>query len=139
LTEDLYRVLIRPQASDKELVWVGRGTVVFVALIACAIALKPDSSVLELVSYAWAGFGATFGPLVLLSLYWKRMTYAGAIAGIFGGGLTVVVWKQLEGGLFDLYEIIPGFAVSVLCILLFSLLDKPPSAVVLEQFRSARD
>ena len=113
LTEDLYRVVIRPDASDRELVWVSRITVIAVAVVACIIALKPDSSVLDLVAYAWAGFGASFGPLVLLSLYWKRMTRNGAIAGIAGGGLTVLIWKQLEGGWFDLYEIIPGFGISL--------------------------
>ncbi|VGO23017.1 sodium/proline symporter PutP [Pontiella sulfatireligans] len=137
LTEDLYRVIIRPQASEKELVWVSRGTVVGVAAVACGIALKPDSNVLDLVSYAWAGFGAAFGPLVLLSLYWKRMTRNGAIAGIFGGGITVLGWKQLEGGVFDLYEILPGFLVSVAMIILFSLLDKKPNALVEEQFEQA--
>jgi sodium/proline symporter len=139
LTEDLYRVIIRPNASEKELVWVSRGTVISVAAVACAIALKPGSSVLDLVSYAWAGFGATFGPLVLMSLYWKRMTRNGAIAGIIGGGVTVLVWKQLDGGLFDLYEIVPGFVVSVCLIVLFSLLDRSPGSEVLEQFSEAQD
>ena len=138
LTEDLYRVIIRPAASDKELVWVSRGTVIGVAAIACAIALKPESSVLELVSYAWAGFGATFGPLVLLSLYWKRMTRNGAVAGIIGGGCTVLVWKLLKGGIFDLYEIVPGFAVSVVLIIVFSLLDREPSADTAATFDAAR-
>ncbi|VGO15590.1 High-affinity proline transporter PutP [Pontiella desulfatans] len=138
LTEDLYRVIIRPSASDKELVWVSRGTVIGVAAVACAIALKPDSSVLDLVSYAWAGFGATFGPLVLISLYWKRMTRDGAIAGIIGGGITVLVWKQLKGGLFDLYEIVPGFAASVLLIVLVSLLGKKPTPEIEAQFKEAR-
>ncbi|MCF7818689.1 MAG: sodium/proline symporter PutP [Kiritimatiellales bacterium] len=139
LTEDLYRVIIRPHASEKELVWVSRGTVIGVAAIACAIALKPDRSVLDLVAYAWAGFGATFGPLVLLSLYWKRMTRNGAIAGIVGGGATVLIWKQLTGGLFDLYEIIPGFAASVLLIVLFSLIGSPPATPVTEQFERAQN
>jgi len=139
LTEDLYRVIIRPTASDKELVWVSRGAVVGVAAVACAIALKPTSSVLELVAYAWAGFGATFGPVVLMSLYWKRMTRNGAIAGMVGGGVTVLVWKSLEGGWFDLYEIVPGFVLSVLLILLFSLLDQNPAGNVLKDFEAARD
>ncbi len=138
LTEDLYRVIIRPNASEKELMWVSRGSVIGVAAIACSIALKPDSSVLDLVAYAWAGFGATFGPLVLMSLYWKRMTRNGAIAGIIGGGTTVLAWKQLEGGLFDLYEIVPGFAVSVCLIVLFSLVDRSPETAVLEQFADAQ-
>jgi len=138
LTEDLYRVIIRPKASEKELVWVSRGTVVGVAGIACTIALKPDRSVLDLVSYAWAGFGATFGPVVLMSLYWKRMTRNGAIAGIIGGGLTVLVWTPLNGGLFDLYEIVPGFLISTVLIMLFSFLDRPPEGKILEQFSSAK-
>lgn len=139
LTEDLYRVIIRPHASEKELVWVSRSTVIGVAAVACLIALKPDSSVLDLVAYAWAGFGATFGPLVLMSLYWKRMTRNGAIAGIIGGGVTVLVWKQLEGGLFDLYEIVPGFVVSVCLIVLASLLGRKPETNVLRQFADAKN
>jgi sodium/proline symporter len=138
LTEDLYRVIIRPDASDKELVWVSRGTVIAVATVACIIALKPDSSVLDLVSYAWAGFGASFGPLIILSLYWKRMTRNGALAGIIGGGLTVLIWKQLEGGWFDLYEIVPGFAASFLLIVLFSLIDKAPNQDICDLFEEAR-
>jgi sodium/proline symporter len=137
LTEDLYRVIIRPQATEKELVWVGRGTVIVVAVIACVIALKPDSSVLDLVSYAWAGFGATFGPLVIMSLYWKQMTRNGAIAGIIGGGITVLIWKQLSGGPFDIYEIVPGFMVSILLIFFFSKTGPKPSDQVLEQFDRA--
>ncbi len=137
LTEDLYRVLIRPCASDKELLWISRGTVIGVATLACILALNPASSVLGLVAYAWAGFGATFGPLVLMSLYWKRMTRNGALAGIIGGGLTVLIWKPLEGGWFDLYEIVPGFAVSISLIILFSLFDQKPEDSILETFDAA--
>ena len=100
--------------------------------------LKPDRSVLDLVSYAWAGFGASFGPLILLSLYWKRMTRNGAIGGIIGGGLTVLIWKQLEGGWFDVYEIVPGFAVSSLLIVIFSLLEKAPDPAVCDQYEEAQ-
>ena len=139
LTEDLYRVLFRPNASDRELVWVSRGTVVAVATIACLIALNPGRSVLNLVAYAWAGFGATFGPLVLMSLYWTRMTRNGAIAGIFGGGTTVLVWKRLEGGWFDLYEIVPGFLVSIACIVVASLIDSKPPHATDQLFRNTDD
>jgi sodium/proline symporter len=135
LTEDLYRVLIRPKASDKELVWVSRGTVIGVASLACSIALKPDNSVLDLVAYAWAGFGATFGPLILMSLYWNRMTRNGALAGILGGGVTVLLWGKLDGGLFDLYEIVPAFAVSIGLIIWVSLIDKQPSPAVFSEFK----
>ncbi|MET0069987.1 MAG: sodium/proline symporter PutP [Candidatus Thiodiazotropha sp.] len=121
-TADLYRLLLRKQASEAELVIVGRLAVLSIALVALLLALDRESKVLDLVSYAWAGFGAAFGPAVLLSLYWKGMNRWGALAGILSGGLTVVIWKPLQGGLFDLYEIIPGFLISLLMILLVSRL-----------------
>ena len=129
LTEDLYRVWIRPKASEGELVWVSRITVILTALLAYVLARNPANSVLGLVSYAWAGFGATFGPLVLMSLYWNRMTRQGAIAGVVVGGLTVLLWKPLSGGplnLFDLYEIVPGFLASIIAIVVGSLLSAQP-------------
>src|SRR5690606_34091489 len=92
LTEDFYRGFVRPQAGHGELVWVGRAMVLGVALLAIWIARDPDSRVLGLVAYAWAGFGAAFGPVVVLSLLWKRMTRNGAIAGMLAGALTVLLW-----------------------------------------------
>lgn len=136
LTEDLYAVLLRKHAGQKELVWISRGSVVVVALIASFIAFDPDSSVLGLVSYAWGGFGATFGPIVLLSLYWKRMTRNGALAGLIVGGVTVIVWKNLSGGIFELYEIVPGFALSLISIVIFSLLDKAPPAEITAEYEA---
>ncbi|MET0001757.1 MAG: sodium:proline symporter, partial [Candidatus Thiodiazotropha lotti] len=118
-TGDLYR-LIRKQATERELVVVGRLAVVSIALVAFLLALDRESKVLDLVAYAWAGFGAAFGPAVLLSLYWRGMNRWGALAGIITGGLTVVVWKPMSGGLFDLYEIVPGFILSLLMILIVS-------------------
>lgn len=126
VTEDFYHTFIRKNASQTELVWVSRGTVVLIAAFAFVIALDPDSSVLDLVSYAWAGFGATFGPIILLSLFWKRMTAGGALAGIISGGITVLIWKQLSGGIFELYEIVPGFILSMVAIFIFSLKGKQP-------------
>ena len=128
-TEDLYRLLFRRQAGPAELMLVSRGAVVLIALIALLLALDPESKVLDLVAYAWAGFGAAFGPALILSLYWQRMSRDGALAGIVTGGLTVVIWKQLEGGLFDLYEIVPGFLLALLAIVVVSLLrpDHEPS------------
>lgn len=134
LTEDIYRVVIKKDASEKELVWLGRAAVIGVAVLAFLFALDPESSVLELVAYAWAGFGATFGPLIFLSLYWKRMTASGALAGIITGGVTVVVWKQLSGGIFELYEIVPGFILSLAAIIIFSRAGKPPPAEVIADF-----
>jgi len=139
LTEDFYRVLVRKNASDKELVWVSRFAVIGIAVIAFLIALDPKSSVLELVAYAWGGFGAAFGPLIILSLFWKRMTLKGALSGIITGGLTVLIWKHLHGGIFDIYEIVPGFAFSFFIIIIISLLDIRPSLEILHEFESVCD
>lgn len=139
ITEDLYKVIYKKKASEKKLVWIGRFAVIGVAVIAFFIALDPDSSVLELVAYAWAGFGATFGPVIILSLFWRRMTANGAIAGIFTGGMVVLVWKNLSGGIFNLYEIVPGFIFSYIAILIFSLLDNNPPDEVAEEFRKVSE
>ncbi len=138
ITEDLYRILLKRKPGDKELVWISRISVIIVAAIAFVIALNPESSVLELVAYAWAGFGATFGPVVILSLFWKRMTAKGAIGGIFTGGITVLIWKNISGGIFDLYEIVPGFLFSAIAIIMVSLLDKLPSKEISEEFDSVK-
>ncbi|GAA5219131.1 sodium/proline symporter PutP [Corallincola platygyrae] len=127
VTEDFYRRWLRPEASDKELVWVGRGAVIAVSILAILLAADEDSTVLALVSYAWAGFGASFGPTLLLALFWRRYTKLGAITSLVSGALTVVIWKQLEGGLFDLYEIVPGFIIALLLGGLISKCSNPPS------------
>ncbi|MDP2561742.1 sodium/proline symporter PutP [Psychrobium sp. 1_MG-2023] len=116
ISEDLYRQFIRPKATDKELMMVGRIAVVSIAALALIIAQDPKSSVLGLVGYAWAGFGAAFGPLVILSLYWKDYNKFGAIASIVTGTLVVIIWPELKelGGLFALYEIIPGFILAAI-------------------------
>jgi sodium/proline symporter len=123
LTEDLYKGFVRPDAGQRELVWVGRAMVLAIALVAIAIARDPDSRVLALVGYAWAGFGAAFGPVVLLSLFWQRMTRNGALAGVVVGALTVIVWKETGS---PLYEIVPGFVFATIAIVVTSLLDAPP-------------
>lgn len=123
LAEDLYRGFIRPQASATELVWISRGAVLLVALIAALLARNPESSVLELVGYAWAGFGAAFGPVILLALWWPAMTRNGALAGMLTGAATVVIWGNLHGGLFDVYELAPGFLFGLLAIVLISKLE----------------
>ena len=120
LTHDIYHSFLRKDASNKELVWVGRATVIGIAIIAWYLSTDRNSSVLQLVSYAWAGFGAAFGPLIILSLYNANITRSGAIAGMLSGSLTVILYKQLEGGIFDLYELLPGFVIAWIAILLFS-------------------
>ena len=121
LTEDFYRRLIRPFASQKELVWVGRATVILVAAGAALLASDPESGVLDMVGYAWAGFGAGFGPVIVMSLFWNRMTGAGAASGIVCGSLAVIAWRQLQGGIFDLYEIVPGIAAATAAVVLVSI------------------
>lgn len=124
LTRDIYHAFVRKQASDKELVWVGRGTVILIAAIALVLSLDQDSSVLSLVSYAWAGFGAAFGPLIILSLYNQNITKLGAFAGILTGSVSVIIWKNLSGGIFELYELLPSFIFAWLAILVVSKFDR---------------
>ena len=138
LAEDLYRQLLREHASQSEVVLVGRAAVVSLALVALLLATNPDSTVLGLVAYAWAGFGAAFGPVLLISLYWKRMNWHGAIAGVVTGGLVVVIWKQLGGGLFELYEIVPGVLLASIAIVVASLITPPPAASIQECFERYR-
>jgi sodium/proline symporter len=128
LTEDFYRGFLRPQAPQRELVWVGRAMVLAVALVAIWIARDPESRVLGLVSYAWAGFGAAFGPVVLVSLFWKRMTRNGALAGMVAGAVVVIAWKQVAVDQYGsgLYEMVPGFACALVAIVVASLLDREP-------------
>lgn len=121
LTQDIYHTFLRKTASQRELVWTGRAMVLIVALIAIGLAGDPESKVLGMVSYAWAGFGAAFGPVIILSLFWGRMTRNGALAGIITGAITVLLWKQY--GWSDLYEIIPGFMLSTLAVILISYMD----------------
>jgi len=136
-TEDLYRTLLRREAGPRELVAVGRGAVVILAGLAFIMALDPETMVLDLVGYAWAGFGAAFGPVVILSLYWPRMTRRGALAGIVTGGITVVVWKQLGGGLFDIYGLLPGFLLSLTAVWIASVSDPAPRAGLVAGFKQA--
>ncbi|RKF20192.1 sodium/proline symporter PutP [Alginatibacterium sediminis] len=118
--EDIYKQWVRPDATSQEVMWIGRLGIIIIALCALVLAMNPESSVLGLVSYAWAGFGAAFGPVILISLYWKSMSKVGAIAGIVVGGASVVIFKQLSGNWFDLYEIVPGIVFACLAVYLGS-------------------
>ncbi|MGX1956888.1 sodium/proline symporter PutP [Serratia proteamaculans] len=135
ITEDLYKAFLRKGASQRELVWVGRFMVLLVALIAIALAANPENRVLGLVSYAWAGFGAAFGPVVLISVMWSRMTRNGALAGMLVGAVTVIVWKHFAW--LDLYEIIPGFLFACIAIVTVSLMGRQPSATITDRFDQA--
>lgn len=128
ITEDFYKGFIRPHASQKELVWIGRLMVLLIAIIAIVIASNPESSVLDLVANAWAGFGAAFGPVVLMSLFWRRMTGMGALAGMVVGALVVIFWKRWTGS--EMYEIVPAFILATLAIYIVSILTPIPQAVM---------
>lgn len=135
VTEDFYRTFIKRDASDKELVFIGRLAVLIVAIIALVLAYSPNDTILGLVGNAWAGFGAAFGPTILLSLYWKRMTKKGALAGMIVGGLTVVIWLLVPSlATSELYELIPGFFLSLIAVIVVSLITKDPEKQVQDQF-----
>jgi sodium/proline symporter len=133
-SKDVYKALLRKDASDKETLLISRITVVVITIIAIFLAMDPNSSIFDVVSYAWAGFGATFGPVILASLFWRKSTKNGAIAAMVGGFLTVIIWKQLSGGIFDVYELLPGFILASILMIVFSLLDKHPDPKMLEEF-----
>jgi len=140
LTEDFYKIYLNRNASQKELVLVGRISVMLVAILAIYLAYDRDSSILDLVSNAWAGFGAAFGPLVLLSLYWKRMNLQGAISGMVVGAATVLFWIYapitINGQTLSalLYEIVPGFVLSTIAIVVVSLMTAEPKKEITDLF-----
>ncbi len=137
LTEDIYKIFIHKQASERELIWCGRFAVLLVALIAIGIASNPENQILKMVSYAWAGFGAAFGPVILLSLIWPRMTRNGALAGIITGTVTVLLWKQFAW--FQLYEIVPGFVFAFSAIIIVSKLSSAPALSIKKLFSMVED
>lgn len=131
---DIYKGIINKNADEKTVMSVSRITVLVIAAVAFVLSLNPSSSIFGLVSYAWAGFGATFGPLVLLALFWRGMTNKGAVAGLLAGGITVVLWHNLKGGIFDVYEILPGFVACLLLAVLVSLFDRNKDPEMLSEF-----
>ena len=131
---DIYKGLINKDADEKTVMNVSRITVLVIAAIAFVLSLNPASSIFGLVSYAWAGFGSTFGPLVLLALFWRGMTNKGAIAGLIAGGVTVVLWHNLKGGIFNVYEILPGFIACLVFAVAVSLLDRNKNPEMLAEF-----
>lgn len=134
LTEDVYKTFFRRTASEKELLLISRLAVLVVSVISVFLAFSKNGTILSLVGYAWAGFGASFGPVILLSLSWKRMNRWGALAGIIGGAVTVIVWSSIEVLKQNLYEIIPGFIVGLVSIWVVSLLTEAPNAKQVENF-----
>lgn len=144
VSQDIFKGLIKKDAEEKEVMIISRFTVFLIALIALLLSLNPNSSIFNLVSFAWSGFGGTFGPLILLSLYWKRTTAPGAIAGLICGGITDVVWHYIPASvakIFGLYEILPAFIVCLVVTVIVSLLTKPDADVVakFEEYKKMED
>ena len=136
-SKNIFQGLLKKDATDKQVMKMSRIVLLAITAIAIIIALDENSVIFTIVSFAWAGFGATFGPLVLFSLFWKRINRAGAIAGMIGGGATVFIWKMLIrplGGAFNIYELLPAFIVSCILIVVVSLLTAPPSEEMKKEF-----
>ncbi|MFD5213853.1 sodium/proline symporter PutP [Microbacterium sp. NPDC058345] len=131
LVEDLYRVFRRTPPSQKRLVLMGRLAVLVVAVIAIVLAITPNDTILGLVSFAWAGFGAAFGPIILLSLFWRKLTNWGALAGMFVGAVTVFIWKALNTGL---YELLPAFVLATITAVVVSLVTYRHNEEIQQEF-----
>ena len=141
LAKNVYQGVVKKNATDKQVMTVSRITLLVIALIAIIIALDEQSVIFKVVSFAWAGFGATFGPLMIFSLFWKRINRAGAIAGMISGAGMVFLWKLVIsklGSIFTIYELLPAFIFSSLCIVVVSLLTAPPSKEIEEDFEAVK-
>lgn len=139
VAENIFRGLIKKNATDAQVMIVARITLVVILLFGIFIAIDENSIIFQVVSYAWAGFGAAFGPLMLLSLYWKRTNLPGAVAGMLTGAIGVVVWHELIkplGGIFGVYELLPCFFLSLIVIVIVSKLTAEPSKEITEEFDS---
>ena len=131
VSQNLYRGVFKKDATEKQVMWCSRITLVLITIVAMAIAWNSNSTIFGITSFAWAGFGAAFGPLMLLCLFWKRTTYQGAIAGMVAGGAMVFFWKLV---LKPLYELLPAFVFSVIVIVAVSLLTAEPDAQIEADF-----
>lgn len=142
VAENIFRGLIKKNATDAQVMIVARITLVVVLLFGIVIAMDENSSIFKVVSYAWAGFGASFGPLMLLSLYWRRINLPGAVSGMIVGAATVLIWNTFIkplGGIFAIYELLPAFILSLVAIVVVSLLTKAPSKEITDEFDSYMD
>ncbi|MFI3199983.1 MAG: sodium/proline symporter PutP [Eubacteriales bacterium] len=145
VAEDIYKGIVNRNADDKKVLRMSRYTVVIIAVVAYLIALDPNSSIMGLVSNAWSGLGSAFGPIVILSLFWKRTNIAGAVAGIVSGALTVVIWDYIPfvngatiGSVTEIYSLLIGFVVSLLMIVIVSVSTKAPSSEILAEFEDVK-
>ena len=146
VSKDIYKDILKPESDEKKVLKVSRFTVLVVALLAFLIAWDPNNSIMGLVSNAWAGLGSAFGPIVVMSLFWRRTNFAGAVAGIVSGGGAVLIWDYLPlvhgqtlGSATGLYSLVVGFALSILCIVISSLCTKKPSQEILAEFDEVKN
>ena len=140
-SKNIYKGVLRKDASDQQIMAMTRMILIVLAIVGIIIALDENSVIFTIVSFAWAGFGATFGPLMLFSLFWKKTTRQGAIAGMLTGGIAVFIWKLLIkpiGGVFGIYELLPAFILSCVAIVIFSLIGEKPSAAMEEEFEMVK-
>ncbi|MDR1184163.1 MAG: sodium/proline symporter PutP [Coriobacteriales bacterium] len=137
IAQNLFKGLFKKDATDKQVMWAARITMTLILIFGIIVAADENSSIFRVVSYAWAGFGATFGPLVLLSLFWRRVNFPGALAGMVSGGVMIFVWHELIkpfGGIWGIYELLPAFILGFIVIVVVSLLTAPPPKAVTEEF-----
>jgi sodium/proline symporter len=137
IAQNLFKGLFKKDATDRQVMWVSRITMTLILIFGIIVAADENSSIFRVVSYAWAGFGATFGPLVLLSLFWRRVNFSGALAGMLCGGVMVFIWHELIkpfGGIWGIYELLPAFIVGLVAAVVVSLLTAPPSKEITEEF-----
>lgn len=137
LIEDLYKAVLKTDATDKQYVFLGRMAVLVVSIIAGALAWPNDESILKIVSFAWAGFGASFGPVILLSLYWRKITAIGALWGMIAGAVTVMIWGNVPQLTSTIYEIVPGFIICWIVTYFISLATYRPNAEIEKEFGEA--
>ena len=136
LAEDFYQKVIKREASEKEVIFVGRVCVIVISVLALLLAFRPNETILGIVAYAWGGFGAAFGPLILFALFSKRTTWQSALGGMIVGTVVLILWKELGLGSY-MYEIVPGFAANCLTILIVNMFVPQDNKQVLDDFERA--
>ena len=141
ISENILRGVFNINLSHKATMIVARVTLVVISIIGAIFALDPESSVFQIVSFAWAGFGASFGPVILAALFWKRCNRWGALAGMLGGGVMVFVWKfaiKPLGGVFNIYELLPAFVFALILMVVVSLITPAPDQEIMDEFDKVR-
>jgi sodium/proline symporter len=138
LTEDFYLKVIKKDASQKELIFISRMSVIIISVIATLMAYNPENTVLDLVEYAWGGFGAAFWPLILFSLFSKNTGWKGALAGMLTGTIVLILWKRMGLSLY-IYELAPGFLANSLTIMMINVFNPQDDSEIIAEFESVKN